>query len=153
MSEWQRIQHAMTHTSEVRKMKETCKSEILRMEIQAHSLNCKTREINALINEDNVYKMNEISQLEYDDATKISQILKDSPNIKLLTEYLDEIKRDFATIERELERKRSFYERINRIIYSNCDHLWISDHFENPALMNMVGCTYCNVCGMVRDDV
>ena len=153
MAELLNIQHAITHTSEVRKMKESCKSELVGMEIQAHSLIRKTCEINALINEDNIYKMNEISRLDKVDTTKINQILKDSPNIKLLTEYLDEIKRDLATINVELERKRSFYERIKRIIYSNCEHLWISDHFENPALMSMVGCTYCNVCEMVRDDV
>lgn len=153
MTEWQRTQYAMTHTSEVRKMKESCKSEILRMEIQASSLLYKSREINALINEDNIHKMNEVNHTDINNTNRIHQILKDSPNIKLLTEYLDEIRRDLATIESELERKRSFYERAKYEVYTSCDHLWISDHFENPALMCMVGCTYCNVCGMVRDDV
>jgi hypothetical protein len=147
------LRHTMTHTNEVRKMKESCKSEILRMEIQASSLLYKSREINSLINEDNVYKMDQVNHTDINNTNRIHQILKESPNIKLLTEYLDEIRRDLATINIELERKRSFYERINRVIYSNCDHLWISDHFENPALMSMVGCTYCNVCGMTRDDV
>ena len=153
MTEWQQIQHAITHTNEVRKMKESCKSEILRMEIHASSLLYKSREINALINEDNVYKMDQVNHTDINNTNRIHQILKESPNIKLLTEYLDEIRRDLATIESELERKRSFYERVKRHVYISCEHLWISDHFENPALMCMVGCTYCNVCGMTRDDV
>jgi len=153
MDEWQNIQHAMTHTSELRKMKESCKSEILRMEIQASSLLYKSREINALINEDNVYKMDQVNRTDINNTNRIHQILKESPNIKLLTEYLDEIRRDLATIESELERKRSFYERVKHHVYTSCEYLWISDHFENPALMCMVGCTYCNVCGMTRDDV
>jgi hypothetical protein len=142
-----------TIDNEIKKMNKLYKSEISRIEFQINSLIYKTKEINALINEDNVNKLKEINKIKINDASTVQRILKESPSIKILNEYLDEINRELSTIQRELEIKRSFYDRIKKHIYQTCEHLWISDHFENPALMTMVGCTYCNICGMVRDDV
>lgn len=142
-----------TINNELKKMKNLYKSEITRIEFQINTLIYKTKEINALINEDNINKMREVNTIDVNDVQAVQRILKESPSIKILTEYLDEIKREIETVSRELELKKSFYERIKRHIYIMCDHLWISDHFENPALMSMVGCTYCNVCGITRDDV
>jgi len=139
--------------NELKKMKNLYKSEITRMEFQINALVYKTKEINALINEDNINKLNKVNEVNVNDSAMVQSILRESPSIKLLSEYLDEIKREMEFIRRELEVKNSFYERIKRHIYTTCDHLWISDHFENPALMSMVGCTYCNVCGMTRDDI
>jgi hypothetical protein len=139
--------------NEVKKIKNLYKTEITRMEFQINSLIYKTMEINALMNEDNLNKLRDINEIDINDASAVQHILKESPSIKLLTEYLDEMKREIAVVQGQLETKRSFYERIKRHVYDTCDHMWISDHFENPALMSMVGCTYCNVCGMVRDDV
>jgi hypothetical protein len=83
----------------------------------------------------------------------VQRVLRESPSIKLLNEYLDEIRRELKVAREELAEKQSFYERIKRHVYTTCDHLWISDHFENPELMSMVGYTYCNECEMVRDDI
>ena len=142
-----------TIENEVKKMKKLYKSEITRMEFQINSLVYKTMEINALLNEDNMNKMKQVNETDINDSSAIQHILRESPSIKLFNEYLDDIKREVDIVRRELEIKRSFYERIKRHVYTTCDHLWISDHFENPALMSMVGCTYCNVCGMTRDDI
>ena len=142
-----------TIDNEIRTIKNLYKSEIIRIEFQINALIYKTREINALINEDNINKMKQVNETDINDSTAIQRILKESPSIKLLNEYLDEIKRELTLVQGELETKQSFYERIKRHVYTSCDHLWISDHFENPALMSMFGCTYCNVCGMTRDDV
>ncbi len=142
-----------TIENEVKKMKKLYKSEITRMEFQINSLVYKTMEINALLYEDNMNKMKQVNETDINDSSAIQNILRESPSIKLFNEYLDDIKREVDIVRRELEIKRSFYERIKRHVYTTCDHLWISDHFENPALMSMVGCTYCNVCGMTRDDV
>lgn len=139
--------------SEIKKMEQAYKSDIISMEFKLNSINYKTKELNALINEDNFNKLREVNSVDINDTGRVQRILAESPDIKLLNEYLDELKRDADAIKIELERKRSFYERIKRHIYAFCDHLWISDHFENPASMSMVGCTYCNVCGLVRDDV
>jgi hypothetical protein len=139
--------------NEIKKMKNSYKMEIIRIEFQINALIYKTREINALLNEDNMNKMKQVNETDINDSSAIQRILKESPSIKLFNEYLDEIKRELTLIQGELETKRSFYERIKRHVYVTCDHLWISDHFENPSLMCMVGCTYCNVCGMTRDDV
>jgi hypothetical protein len=139
--------------SEIKKMAHTHKADIISMEFKFNSITYKTKELNALINEDNVNKLREVNNIDIHDAGRVQRILAESPDIKLLNEYLDELKRDADAIKLELERKRSFYERVKRHIYTFCDHLWISDHFENPASMSMVGCTYCNVCGLVRDDV
>ena len=142
-----------TIKDEIKKMKNSYKMEITRMEFQINALIYKTREINVLLNEDNMNKMKQVNEIDINDSTAIQRILKESPSIKLLNEYLDEIKRELTLVQGELEIKMSFYERIKRHVYATCDHLWISDHFENPALMCMIGCTYCNVCGMTRDDV
>jgi len=142
-----------TIENEIKKMKKLYKTEILRIEFQINALIYKTMEINALLNEDNINKMKQVNETDINDSSAIQRILKESPSIKLFNEYLDEIKRELTLVQGELETKRSFYERIKRHVYVTCDHLWISDHFENPALMCMVGCTYCNVCGMTRDDV
>ncbi len=138
--------------SEIRKMKNIYKSEITRMEFQINALVYKTKEINALINEDNINKMREVNRIDINDASAVQRILKQSPSIALFNEYLDELSRELKMIRCELDIKRSFYERIKQHTYATCDHVWISDHFENPALMSMVGYTYCNSCGMVRDD-
>jgi hypothetical protein len=143
----------ITIENEIKKMKKLYKTEILRIEFQINALIYKTMEINALLNEDNINKMKQVNETDINDSSAIQRILKESPSIKLFNEYLDEIKRELTLVQGELETKRSFYERIKRHVYTSCDHLWISDHFENPALMSMVGCTYCNVCGMTRDDV
>ena len=137
--------------SELNRMDYTYKTEIMRMEFQLNAIRCKTKELNALINEDNFNKLREVNAVDINDGVQIQRILAESPDIKLFNEYLDELKRDADTIKSEMNRKQSFYERIKRHIYYSCDHLWILDHFENPATMGMVGCTYCNVCGMVRD--
>ncbi len=139
--------------SEIKKMEQAYKSDIISMEFKLNSINYKTKELNALINEDNVNKLREVNNVDINDVGRVQRILAVSPDIKLLNEYLDELKCDADAIKIDLERKRSFYERVKRHIYTFCDHLWISDHFENPASMSMVGCTYCNVCGLVKDDV
>ena len=123
------------------------------MEFQINEMTYKKKEINNLMNEDNIEKLHRVNQIDVTDSVKLQRVLEESPNIKLLNEYLDELTHDISVIKQEMERKRSFYERIKRHIYSTCDHLWIGDHFENPASMSMVGCTYCNVCGMTRDVV
>lgn len=143
-----------TIENEIKKMKKLYKSDITRIEFQISALIYKTREINALINEDNVNKMKTINETDINDALAVVQrVLRESPSIKLLNEYLDEIRRELKVSREELAEKQSFYEKIKRHVYTTCDHLWISDHFENPELMTMVGYTYCNECEMVRDDI
>lgn len=142
-----------TVENEIKRIKELYKTEITRMEFQINHLVLKTKEINALMNEDNVNKMREVNKIDINDASEVQRILRESPSINLLKEYLDEIKRELQIVRGELEIKYSFYERIKTYIYSTCNHLWISDHFENPALMSMVARRYCNVCGIIRDDV
>jgi len=138
---------------ELKKIYNLYKSEILRMEFKTNALINKTMEINALLNEDNINKLKKVNKVDVNDTVMVQNILSESPSIKLLSEYLDEIKRELKYVTIELETKKSFYERIKKHIYATCEHLWISDHFENLALMTMVGCTYCNVCGMTRDDI
>lgn len=138
--------------SEIKKMGQTYKTEIMRMEFQINSMIYKSKEINQLINDDNVDKLTRVNTVDITNPVEVQRVLAETPNIKLFNEYLDELSHDIVVVRQELERKRSFYERIKRHIYNTCDHLWINDHFENPASMSMVGCTYCNICGLVKDD-
>jgi hypothetical protein len=139
--------------SEINKMEQTYKTEIMRMEFQINTMIYKSKEINKLINDDNVDKLTRVNAVDITNPIEVQRVLEETPSIKLFNEYLDELSTDMVVVRQEMERKRSFYERIKRHIYSTCDHLWIDDHFENPASMSMVGCTYCNVCGMTRDDI
>lgn len=137
--------------SEIKKMEQTYKTEIMRMEFQINSMIYKSKEINQIINEDNIDKLKRVNVADITNPVEVQRILAETPNIKLFNEYLDELSHDIVIIRQEMERKRSFYERIKHHIYNTCDHLWIEDHFENPASMSMVGCTYCNICGLVKD--
>lgn len=137
--------------SEIKKMEQTYKTEIMRMEFQINSMIYKSKEINQMINDDNIDKLKRVNVADITNPVEVQRILAETPNIKLFNEYLDELSHDIVIIRQEMERKRSFYERIKRHIYNICDHLWIEDHFENPASMSMVGCTYCNICGLVKD--
>lgn len=139
--------------SEIKKMVQTYKTEIIRMEFQINSMIYKSKEINQLINNDNIDKLKRVNLADITNPVEVQRILAETPNIKLLNEYLDELSDDIVMIRQQMERKRSFYERIKRHMYNTCDHLWIEDHFENPASMSMVGCTYCNICGLVKDGV
>jgi hypothetical protein len=146
------MSNEITIETEIKNIKNQYKTEITMLEFKINALAYKSRVLSALINEDNINKMRKVNATDINDAAAIQHILRESPSIKLLNEYLDELKREIEKARSELEIKNSFYERIKRHVYSTCNHLWISDHFESPALMSMVGCTYCNVCGMTRDD-
>jgi hypothetical protein len=136
---------------EIKQMDQSYKNEIVRMEFQMSSMLYKSKEINKLIDDDNVDKLKRVTSVDINDALEVQRVLTETPTIKLLNEYLDELSHDIANVKQELERKRSFHERIKHNMYKLCQHLWISDHFENPALMSMVGCTYCNSCGLVKN--
>lgn len=139
--------------SEIDRLITMYKLDIARIELQINSLVYKKKELSALINGDIINKLREINEIESDEPYKMQQILKETPTIELLSECRDEIGRELLRLKSELELKQTLHEKLKKHLYNSCDHLWISDHFENPALMCMVGCTYCNICGMVRDDV
>jgi hypothetical protein len=124
-------------------------NEISRIEIANNLLKYKTKEIHALINEHNIYKMqqiNEMENLEYNEIMKT--MLSEKQSVDLLTSYLHELEIEIKNNTTELDRKRSFHESIKNYIYSNCNHMWIFDHFENPASQSMNGITYCVSCGL-----
>lgn len=126
-------------------------TELTRLEVMYNTLQYKTKELNKLLNDDNIDKLKKIADIKRDEDV-YREINTEHPNIKLINEYLDEIRCDMKAIEADAERKRSFYDKIRRHIHDTCSHMWITDHFENALTMGLSKVVYCNNCGASVDD-